>query len=164
MVLSAVGCGSAERRRPETPVARASGEPIEFAFGRPDGGLFDSASTRGRVTVVLFVTTFDLASQVQAKQLNQTLRRYRPRINAGAVVLEAPKYAVFADAFGDSLGLIYPIALADTPTREGRGPFGEIEGVPTVVVLSRDGREVWRKFGHVPPRELDRVLARAGAR
>jgi hypothetical protein len=109
----------------------------------------------------LFVTTFDLASQAEAKSLNDALHRHKPRINAGAVVLEAPKHAILADVFRTSLGLTYPVALADPDTLEGSGPFGNIAGVPTLVVLDRDGREVTRKTGLIGAREIELALSSA---
>lgn len=139
----------------------ALGPPIVFAFGTTEGDEFGSAATRGRVTAVLFVTTFDLASQAEAKHLNEVLRSHTPRINAGAVVLEVPKHAVLADVFKKSLGLSYPVAIADNSTLEGTGPFGSIPGVPTLVILDRAGREVIRRTGLMNPRQIDEALSLA---
>jgi peroxiredoxin len=146
-----------------SPVERRS-EAISFAFGTTDGGEFSSRGTRGRATLVLFVTTYDLPSQLQARRLDDLLRRFRPRANAGAVVLEAPKYAVFADAFRSTLSLSYPVAIADDDTRERHGPFGRVDRVPTLVILDRDGREVWRKSGVVSTKEIETELTRASDR
>ena len=142
-----------------------SGEPIYFSFGTTEGAEFSSESTRGRATVVLFVTTFDLASQAEARNLNDVFRTYRPRINAGVVVLEAPKYATFAEVFRTSLGLKYPVAIADAGTIAGGGPFGAVDRVPTLIVLDRDGREVTRLVGLQKASEIEAALggARQGA-
>jgi hypothetical protein len=113
------------------------------------------------VTAILFATTFDLASQVEAARLNDLLHRHRPRINVGAVVLEPPKYALLADTFRTSLRLDYPVAIADDETRQGGGPFGRIARVPTLIVLDAAGHEVWRKSGVVALRELEDALRRA---
>jgi hypothetical protein len=113
---------------------------------------------------VLFVTTYDLASQIEAKRLDEIVRRHRPRANAGAVVLEPPKYAVLADAFRSSLGLGYEVALADAATLAGQGPFGNIPHVPTLFVLDRAGRLVWQKSGLATPREIEQALAAAARR
>jgi hypothetical protein len=110
---------------------------------------------------VLFATTFDMASQVQAKHLDQVLRRHRPRANAVVVIMEAPKYAVLAEAFRTTLGLSYPVALADHRTLAGEGPFGPISGVPTLVVLDRDGRPVLKRLGLMGPELMDRALSAA---
>jgi len=155
-----VACGGspAGGADPESPDAR---EPIEFAFGTIEGTIFDSASTRGRSTAVLFVTTFDLASQAEARYLNELLREHTPRANAGVVVLEPPKHRVLAEAFQSSLGLTYPVALANPSTLSGQGPFGVIDGVPTLVVLDRDGRPVFRSSGAVSKQQMSRALRAA---
>jgi hypothetical protein len=142
-------------------VSRA--KPIEFAFGTTQGELFDSSGTRGRSTVVLFVTTFDLASQAQARYLNELLREHTPRANGGVVVLEPPKHRVLAEAFRTSLGLAYPVALANPKTLVGEGPFGSIDGVPTLIVLDRQGRPVFRHTGAVSKRLMDEALSAADA-
>lgn len=132
-----------------------------FAFGVPDGTIFGSESTRGRVTAVLFITTFDLPSQLMARRLNDVVRSHRPRANAGAAALEPPRNAVLVDAFRSSLGLVYPVALADRATVAGGGPFGEVRGVPTLVVLDRDGRPRYRADGVIATAEIERALRAA---
>jgi hypothetical protein len=137
---------------------------IQFVYGTTAGDELSSASTRGRGTAILFVTTYDLASQIQAKTLNRILKSHTPRINAGAVVLETAEYSMLADAFRSSLELRYPVAMADAQTLAGDGPFGRIESVPTTVVLDRSGREVWRKAGVAEAREIEEALATASRR
>lgn len=142
---------------------RRDGPALSFNYGTTLGGELSSAQMYGRASVILFVTTFDLGSQVEAARLNEFVRYHRPRINAAAIVLEAPKYALLAEAFRTSLRLSYPVAIADDDTRTGSGPFGRIARVPTLVVLDARGRETWRKSGIVPLRELESVLTRAQA-
>jgi hypothetical protein len=137
------------------------GEPVAYAFGTTDGAVVTSETTRGRVTVLLFLTTFDLASQAQAKHLEQLYRRHAPRFNAIAVVMEPPKYAELARSFGDVLGLSYPVALADEATLSGAGPFGAVTSVPSWVVLDRDARAVFAKAGALAPRDLEKTLRSA---
>ena len=80
--------------------------------------MVSSEELRGRATVLLFVTTFDLASQAEAKHLEDLYRTHKPRINAVAVVMEAPKYAPLARSFAEVLGLSYPVALADDDPKQ----------------------------------------------
>ncbi len=165
LVFSAGWCacgGNAEPAQAPEPVA--VGEQRQFAYGTTEGGELSSATTRGRATAILFVTTYDLASQLLAERLEQALRTHTPRANAGAVVLEPPKYAVMADAFRTTLGLSFPVAMADDETLAGGGPFGHVNRVPYLIVLDRDGREVWRKPGMLEPREIEEALALASSR
>jgi hypothetical protein len=152
VILLVSACGPAAVPRP--PESTPLGAPIEFAFGTPDGGELSSTTTRGRATAILFVTTYDLASQVVAERLERVLHTHVPRANAGVVVLEPPKYAELAEAYKASLGL----------TLTGGGPFGRVEQVPTLVVLDRSGREIWRKSGVPDAREIDEALAAGGRR
>jgi hypothetical protein len=134
---------------------------VQFVYGTTAGDELSSASTRGRGTVLIFVTTYDLGSQVLAKTVNRILKTHTPRINAGAIVLETAEYSMLADTFRSSLELAYPVAMADAATLAGDGPFGRISRVPTTVVLDRGGRETWRKAGVAEPREIEAALATA---
>jgi hypothetical protein len=156
LALSACAGGTEPVHAPEN---EAHGDVIDFAYGTTEGGELSSATTRGRATAVLFVTTYDLASQLMAERLEAAVRTHTPRANAGVVVLEAPKYAVMAEAFRTTLGLTYPVAMADADTLSGGGPFGHVGRVPSLVVLDYEGREVFRHSGAVEPKELERALA-----
>ena len=163
VLLSLLG---ACQRVSEPPAAAVEQSPTRgqvqrFDFGTTDGEELSSQTTHGRVTVLVLVTTFDLASQVAAKRLNQVLHAHRPRINAAAVVLEAAKYAPLADAFRGVLELSYPVALADLATLQQDSTFGEVVSVPTLLVLDSEGREVARKTGNFTVPELEAWLARA---
>jgi hypothetical protein len=133
---------------------------VTFLFGTPQGEEFGSATTRGRVTALLFVTTYDFPSQIMAKRLDVVVRRHRPRANAGAVVLEEPDHAPFADVFRSTLELTYPVAM--TTTLDGQqGPFGVIDAVPTLVVLDADGREITRRVGNLSEEDIEEALRSA---
>jgi thiol-disulfide isomerase/thioredoxin len=156
------GCGGGAAQSPQvSSVGHAHGTPILFSYRTTGGGVFSSDTTRGRATVVLFVTTYDPVCQLVAQKLDEVLRAFRPRANGGAIVLEPEQNAMFADVFRSTLHLSYPVAIADAGTRLGDGPFGAVHVVPTVVVLDRDGREVWRKVGMQSPRQLEAALASA---
>jgi hypothetical protein len=152
------------QRVPEVPAPgepQSRGQVQRYVFGTTDGEELSAQSMHGRVTVLVFVTTFDLASQLAAKRLNEVLHTHRPRINAGAVVLEAAKYAPLAEVFRSSLDLSYPVAIADLSTLEQNSTLGEVRSVPTVVVLDAEGREVARKSGSFAVAELNHWLALA---
>jgi hypothetical protein len=142
-----------------TPDEGPHGDTVDFAYGTTDGSELSSVNTRGRATALLFVTTYDLASQLMAERLETAIRTHKPRANAGVVVLEAPKYAVMADAFKTTLGLSYPVAMADADTLSGGGPFGHLGRVPSLVVLDFEGREVFRHSGALEPKAIERALA-----
>jgi hypothetical protein len=123
------------------------GDPIMFAFGSVQGGELSSDTTRGRTTLLLFVTTYDLPSQAEAQLLRDVVSSHKPRANAGIVVLEPPNSAALAQVWADSLGLTLPVAMAGPALLAGESPLGRIAGVPTLVVLDRRGRLVARSEG-----------------
>ena len=163
LLLATLGCAS-PAPPPTTGPREPLAAPVEFAFGTTEGGELSSETTQGRATAILFVTTYDLASQVVAQRLDSVLHRHVPRANGGGVVLEAPQYVDLADAFRTTLHLSYPVAMADSLTLTGGGPFGRVDRVPLLVVLDRSGREVWRKAGVPDAREIESALALASRR
>lgn len=138
-------------------------DAIGFVYTTTTGEELSSQTTRGRATAVLFITTYDLGSQVMVRRLDAVLRSHTPRANGAALVLEAPKYVVMADAFRTALNLSFPVAMADQKVGEN-GPFGRVDRVPTLVVLDRDGVEVLRRVGAASESELREALAAASRR
>jgi hypothetical protein len=122
-----------------------------------------AASTRGRTTLLVFGASYDLATQVAARELDALVRRRKPRINVGLVMLEASEYSPLVAGFRSALGLEYPVVLADEATLAGEGEFGEVGTMPLYVVLDRSGRECWRGAGVTDPATLNDVLHRAEA-
>lgn len=157
-----LGCSGGAPVQQNSP-ADNSGRRVQYSFLLPTGGHLSSEQFAGRASAILFITTFDLPSQASAKRLDEILRRHRPRANGLAVVLEAPRYAEFVTAFSESLELSYPVAMADSATLAGDGPFGEIRQVPVLVILDYRGREVTRFPGVASERQIVDALAE-GAR
>lgn len=153
------GCAPAPSTREAPQPLR--GPRVEFSFLDVDGHVVDSESTHGRATALLFVTTFDAASQLAASQLDRVLLHVTPRANGVAIVIEPPLYQPMAEVFRTSLGLKYPVAVADDATREGRSAFGKIERVPSIVILDREGRIAAGQAGRAEPREIEAALVAA---
>ena len=149
-----LGTGCSGAQSPDAEVALSSSEPREFAFGVLDGTVFTSENTRGRLTVLLFATSYDLPSQIAARRLDEVLRQHQPRFNAACVVLEAADNAVLVQTFRDSLRLSYPVAIADVVELRASRAFSQIDRVPTAVVLDRRGRERLRHNGVFEVKEL----------
>jgi hypothetical protein len=163
-VLLGLGCGSARTESGAVNTTSSTTEVVQFAYETTQGQIFGSNTTRGRVTIVLFATTFDMASEWLATLINRILHEHRPRINAGLVILEAPEHAILAETFRASLKLSYPVAMADSETLSGQSPFGRISSVPTFFVLDRKGRIVWRRAGIAQRSEIVEALHSAAER
>ncbi|WP_437644752.1 TlpA family protein disulfide reductase [Sorangium sp. So ce362] len=166
LVLLASGCagggGDAVREPAAAPqvaaAAPARGQARSFSYETLDGGEISTASLAGRFSVIAFVATYDVASQVEARFLAGLFRDHTPRINAALLVLEAPENRPLVEAFVATLKLPYPVALADAPTIAGEGPFAGLHHVPSVVILDPEGREAFRHVGLIPQEALEEVL------
>lgn len=157
VVVAGCGADSAPREPPPSPaqpLGQPTGEVRPFSYPALDGSRITTASLKGRVTVIALVASYDDASIAQLKFLRSLARRQVPRINAVALVLEPPNNRPMIEAFAAALELGFPVALADQPTIEGRGPFPGLHHVPSVVILDPRGREVWRNVGLVQRRAL----------
>jgi hypothetical protein len=159
--VTAAGCSSPPAP-PETPppVASAppSGPPIRFAFETIDGKPLTTESLAGRISVVGFVASYDIASQAQVRFLTGLLKRHVPRINVAILVLEPPQNLPMVEAFVGALRLPYPAALADAATIAGQGPFAGLHHVPSVVILDREGHERWRHVGLIEENEMEAAV------
>lgn len=131
-----------------------NGEHAQFSWGTIDGELIDSSQTRGRLTVLLFMTTFDLSSQEQAKRLQDLQVFHKPRINAVGVMLEAPRNIDLVRTFRDSIGITYPITLFSTELLKSSSWGPVVHGIPTWVFLDREGRIAAVHEGPLSPSQL----------
>ena len=136
-----------------------SGPARTFAFQTIDGTPVSSTGYRGRMTVVVFAATYDMGSHAQARFLNEVVAKHTPRINALLLVLEPPENRPLVETFATSLDLHYDVVHADQRTTAGDGPFPGLHHVPSVVLMDRDGREVWRNLGLIPADRLRDVIA-----
>jgi hypothetical protein len=151
--LALSGCSA----KPQQPAQAAAerGDPVQFTFGTIDGGELSSDTTRGRTTLLLFVTTYDLPSQAEALLLREVVSTHKPRVNAGVVMMEPPQSAALAQVWRDSLNLDLPVAMASPSLLSGDGPLGRVAGVPTLVVLDRRGRLVTRREGALSRAQIE---------
>jgi hypothetical protein len=163
VALSLGGCYVREAD-PADARARSSGEPVQFTFGTLQGEELSSETTRGRTTALLFVTTYDLPSQAVAQMLRDILATHKPRANGVVVMMEPPRAAELAQVWAKSLRITLPIAMATPSLMAGESDLGRIQGVPTLLVLDRTGRQVARLEGAHTREELAQALARADAR
>ncbi|HTN86460.1 MAG TPA: TlpA disulfide reductase family protein [Sorangium sp.] len=167
LLLLAIGCaGSGDAVRepvagpPAAAASPARGPALTFSYETLDGRELSTASLAGRLSVIGFVATYDVASQAEARFLAGLFRDHTPRINAALLVLEASENRPLVEAFVAALKLPYPVALADAPTIAGEGPFAGLHHVPSVVILDADGREAFRHVGLITQEALDEVLRR----
>lgn len=123
------------------------GALVDFAYDSLDARPVSSRATRGKVTVLAFVTTYDLGSQAQVNYLVAMSKHDGDRVNYVLVALEKKAERELVEVYKTNLGVTFPVALADEPTIAGGGPFGDVHRIPTVVILDRAGKLAFKKTG-----------------
>jgi hypothetical protein len=152
------GCGSRQAEAPvgvsEKPGASFPDKPVSYAFDPLDERPVSSAAHRGKPTVLVFVTTGDIVGQAQVGYLVAMAKNDGAKVNYALIALHPRKEIPIVEAYAAALKVEFPVALSDASVMTAAGPFGEISAVPTVVVLDRDGRIVWKHTGLAKSDEL----------
>lgn len=162
LFLLLAACGKQPSLPAPDVASQASTASVTFSYPTVDGGApLRSEALRGRPAVIIFLTTFDLASQAQARFVSTLVARKGAKISAAAIVLEPNENRPLVLAFRDALRLRYPVAQSMDPT-SGESGFGEVT-VPTTVILDAQGRIVWRRAGISTDAELTEAIAHVPA-
>jgi hypothetical protein len=161
MVAASLACGACSPKEPEAPVGVSnkdglslSDKPVTYVFDTLDERPVSSDADRGKPTVLAFVTTGDIVGQAQVDYLVAMSKNDGAKVNYALVALHPRKEIVLVEAYIAALKIEFPVALGDASAMTAAGPFGEISAVPTVIVLDRDGRIVWKHTGLAKSDEL----------
>ena len=129
-----VACGGGGTGKPLRPTV-----PVSLRLAVLDGGEVALADFRGRPVVIHAFTTWSLAATGDAEQL---IALHRAQGDGGAVVLglalDLEGYAVVSP-WRKALDVPYLVALADDGVRTGGTALGQLDTVPTTIVLDRSG-------------------------
>jgi len=145
-----VACGGSSAARDSAPpgVSTLALDPaIDFAFDSLDGRPVTSTATRGKPTVMAFVTTDSLPAQAQVDFLAAMAKRDLGRVNYAVVALAADRELV--ELYTKSLALTFPVAVIDPGKASETTAFGDLSLVPVTVVLDRRGHMIWRAQARV---------------
>ncbi len=160
LACAIAACGPKAPSGPPVGVSDKAGpsaqtdQPITYAFDSLDERPVSSEAMAGKPTVLAFVTTGDLVGQAQVDFLVAMAKNDKDKVNYALVALHPRRELVLVDTYVQTLKVEFPVALA-TPAQIGAaGPFGEIPAVPTIVVLDRAGRIVWKHTGLAKSDEL----------
>jgi hypothetical protein len=156
LCLALAGCGPS--RPPPEPVGVSNASepkdaPSAWAFDSLDARPVSSEATRGKPTVLAFVTTDNLGSQAQVNYLVAMAKHDADRVNYAVVAMHPRKDRELVELYKGTLGVTFPVALVGDASLSGGGPFA-VEHVPTVVVLDRAGRLAWRATGLAKPADI----------
>lgn len=161
--LSVLACCSA---KPSMPPVGISGPPspaataARFAFDSLDDRPVSSDAMKGKVAVIVFVTTYDWASQAEIDFIVPIAKRGDPRVTFAMVALQGRGDRELVESYRDALGVTFPSALADVASASAAG-LGEVRSVPTTIILDAEGKLAFHKEGLVKGDELRRVIERA---
>jgi hypothetical protein len=123
--------------------------PVDFAFESLDERAVTSTSTRGKPTVLAFITTSSLSSQAEVDFLVAMAKRDGERVHYAVVALEGAENREIVALYQKALAIPFPVALADVRTVAGGSAFGDVSAVPVTVLLDGAGRVAWRIDGRV---------------
>lgn len=156
LALPSSGCGSrlaAAGGAPPGVSTAATTAPVSFEFDSLDDRPVSADATRGKPTVIAFVTTGSLPAQAQVDFLVAMAQNDADHTNYALVALDPPDNRELVELYGQTLHVTFPVAMADDTLRSGAGPFGDVTVVPVTVILDRLGRLVGRVAGRVAKRE-----------
>jgi hypothetical protein len=139
-------------------VAMPLAPPVVYSWTDIRGRPISSEAMAGRITVIGFITTYDVVSQAQVRYLNSLLREHVPRVNVAVLVLEKPENLPMIEAYVNALELPFPVAIADPLTIQGDGPFKGLHHVPAITILDREGRERHRHLGLLDRGALEKAV------
>lgn len=149
LAMGLAGCGGKSAEPVVGTSVVASTTKVDFKFDSLDDRPVDSASMRGKPTLITFVQTGDRWAPAQVNYFVVMAKNDGDKVNYVLVALEPRSNRELVEAYKSSLGVTFPVALADPASLVGSGPFGQWVGLPTTVLLDRDGRVRWRVDGHV---------------
>lgn len=156
LVATLLACGPKPPEGPPVGVSAKDGNAAPTISDKPTVYAFDpldderpvnSDAHRGKPVVIAFVTTGDLQSQAQVGFLNAMHKNDGERVNYALVAVHPRKEIILVETYRKATGVEFPVALGDGVSMSSAGPFGEIPAVPSVVVLDRFGKLVWKHTG-----------------
>jgi hypothetical protein len=136
------------------------GPVVDFAFDSIDDRPVSSESMRGKITVLVFVTTGSLLAQAQVDFLIAMAKNDSDRLNYAVVALEPRENRELVELYRKALSIPFPVAMADAETLGGAGAFHDVSAVPVTVLIDRSGRVAWRMDGRVAKSDEIRIAMR----
>ena len=153
VLLALIACGSKKDPGPPIGMSGVSSSPIaEFVYDSLDQRAVSSDAARGKVAVLAFITTYDLASQANVNFVIDVAKR-DPNPFYAVVDIEDRAQRELVESYRDQLNIKFPVAMTDV----GHTGFGEVR-VPTVIVLDPKGKVAFRKEGIVKGDEIRRAI------
>ena len=133
------------------------GEPMRFSLRTTRGREVTHGEILGKPTVIAFVSTFDWASQAQARFVASLTQPSDRAPNCLAIAIEQDENRVLVESFAKNLSLPYPVAHVPTEKLKASS-FRGVTMVPTIWILDEQARVVWKHHGLTSEEQLREVL------
>lgn len=163
MVVSFAACGggggSGSASNPRGAGSSAH-EAVELTLRTSDGRLLFVGDLRGQPVLLFLFATFDGVSQAALRPVS---RFVRANPNAHVVgIAQQPDPKLLIEAYVHALSPPFPITYEpEGHLAAGETPIGEVDSIPTFVMLDALGRVVDRHDGYASERSLHLMLDRA---
>lgn len=154
------GCGG-QKHEADAPLGLSTVPPrpvAAFSFESLDARPVSSAAFAGKPLVVAFITTWDMLSQAQVRFMVEMDKHDQGKVGYAAVCLQEAKDRELIEVYKNTLGITFPMAIAERATLANGGPFADVQTVPTVVLLDGSGNVRVQKVGLVKPEEIRGAL------
>lgn len=138
--LTSMACGSAptQPRYGATTISERAVQAFELALRDTHGEDVDLAAFHGRAVLLFLFATFDLPSQAALEPLQEVARQH-PDLAVLGIALQ-PDPQDLLDIFASALHVEIPLTYeTDNRLLRGLTDLGQIDGVPTYVLLDRRG-------------------------
>jgi cytochrome c biogenesis protein CcmG, thiol:disulfide interchange protein DsbE len=132
--------------------------PLKFSAVTLTGETLSSESLSGSVVLINVWATWCLPCRAEMPLLESTWQRHRQaglRVIGASIDRGDPNVV---RAFAVQRGVSYPVAIIDRRTLEA---IGGVQGVPTSILVGRDGRVRHRVIGPIGPISLEPAIRRA---
>jgi thiol-disulfide isomerase/thioredoxin len=131
---------------------------ITYKYDSLDEKPVSSDAFAGKPVVLAFVTTYDIVSQAVMDYLAAMSKRDGDQVHYAMIAVQDGSDRELVEVYREHLKIDFPVAMGDAASIAGGGPFGDVHVVPTIVILNREGRVVWRHVGIAKSAEIRNAM------
>lgn len=156
VAILVVGCGgpAATTGYGHAP-AESAPAPFDIPLLTPDGAALELSELHGRTVLLFLFATFDLPSQAALQPLSEVATEH-PEMTVVGIALQ-PNARELLEIFGTTLDIDFPLAYeTENLLLRGLTDVGQIDGVPTYVLLDHNGIVTRKAMGPMSTHALRR--------
>ncbi|MFW5876332.1 MAG: TlpA family protein disulfide reductase [Myxococcota bacterium] len=154
------GGGAGGSAQPPGQAESSAHEGVELTLRTSDGKLLFVGDLRGRPVLLFLFATFDGVSQAALRPLTRFVSA-NPNTHVVGIA-QQPDPKLLIEAYVHALSPPFPVTYdPEEGIAAGETPIGEVDRIPTFVMLDALGRIVDRHDGYASERTLHHMLDRA---